>query len=141
MQNSNGSNSDTYNNHSIIDKDFLQANQMPSKDCSPINKSNFPMTTYDYLNPPSMLLNSGSVAAYPLYGNPQMSILQSHYEQPPSSVHSQGAHIRHVSDVDNNKENLNYNNNMFFQIPRVQPAYQQMTGLQYTKTLKEPLDQ
>jgi len=38
---------------------------MPSKDGSPITKSNYPNTTnYEYLNPPSMLLNSESVAAY-----------------------------------------------------------------------------
>jgi hypothetical protein len=78
MQNSNGSNSDTYQTHSIIDKDFFHHNfnqMLPSKDGSPITRSNYPnLTNLDYLNPPSMLLNSGSVATN-TYG------LQSQYAQ------------------------------------------------------------
>jgi|LauGreDrversion4_2_1035121.scaffolds.fasta_scaffold193589_1 hypothetical protein len=70
---------------------------LPSKDGSPMTRSNYPnMTNYDYLNPPSMLLNSESVGAYP-YG------VQSHYQQ-----HQQ--HYRQVSEVD--KENFNVNNNL-----------------------------
>ena len=69
---------------------------LPSKDGSPVTKSNYPnMTNYDYLNPPSMLLNSGSVAAYP-FG------LQSQYQQ------------QHLRQVSHDKENINTNNNLLF---------------------------
>lgn len=119
MQNSNGSNSDTYQMHSVIGKDYLQTNFLQSQgveaDKSGVNNTNYPLSTaYEYLNPPSMLMNSGL----------QYSGIQSNYH-PQMMI----GHNRQVSDVD--KENYN-----LFQI---RPQQQQLKNQQQVYQQQPPI--